>query len=103
MLQNLAVAFAIIVAVVVTLKAIIDVKEANKVLDKDEADEASHAPYKVEKPMEEYPVEEVTQKIVESNPRTQNRVPANTVAAQESAAKPKRKRRKKTPVVPPAV
>jgi len=100
---NFAISFAIILAIVVSLKAIIDIKEANKALDEDEADEAKLAPYKVETPAEELPVKEVDQKIVKSNPRTQNRPHANTTVVQEPAAKPKRKRRKKTPVVPPAV
>jgi hypothetical protein len=100
MFQNIAITFAIVLAIVVSLKAIIDVKNANKALDEDEADEASKAPYKVETPMEEYPVVEAP--IVEASDTTKNRPYADN-AVVEPITKPKRKRRKKTPVVPPTV
>lgn len=96
---NFAISFAIILAIVVSLKAIIDIKEANKILDQDEADEAKLAPYKIETPKEELPVVEAP--IVETSETSKNRPYTNNVA--EPIAKPKRKRRKKTPVVPPVV
>lgn len=87
MFQNIAITFAIIIAIVVSLKAIIDVKNANKALD--EADESDQAPYKVETPMEEYPVEEVIEPVS---------APAEPIPSlQEPISKPKRRRRKKAP------
>lgn len=89
MLQNIAIVFAIAMAIVITLKAVMDVKNANKAINEDEANQA---PYKVETPSEIQPEEVVVEeKEVESFSAPAEPIPS----LQEPITKPKRKRRKK--------